>query len=313
MPEARNKPSTCDAKGWGSELKPKHIGGYTNQHVILCEQTLVTLLHKMGPWKRSVFLVGGLVPRYLFPNAPYAGTTDVDLVVSLELMAETEAYHTLEKNLKAMGFDRSVEDGRPIHWRWRNPITEKITVLVELLCDDKRVLPGSTVSLPGERRLSALNIEGASLAMEDYEEIDLRADLFAGGGVAIETVRVARLAAFLVLKAKAYADRGEEKDAYDLVQCLMLAGAEKAANQFHDLKDRSAQQTLFSDAEKALHDDFASDLETEGYLKNGPISYARFLTDPGAPDQNIRRQRDASGVVEAFLAALTILENSGSI
>jgi hypothetical protein len=260
----------------------------------------------MGPWKKSVFLIGGLVPRYLFPGSPHAGTTDVDLVVSLELMAEVEAYRTLEKNLKDMGFERSVEDGQPVHWRWRNPITETVTVLVELLCDDVRVAPGRTVHLPGERRLSALNIPGASLAMEDYVEHELRSELFADGGVVIETIRVAGLAAFLVLKALAYADRGEEKDAYDIVHMLGVAGPESAAARFRELKERSAQPGLFADAEKALRDDFATDPQTEGYLKNGPVSYARFLTDPGAPQQDVRRQRDANAVVEAFLAACSL-------
>ena len=282
-------------------MKPKHIGGYTGQHVAYCERTLVTLLHKMGPWKKSVFLIGGLAPRYLFPNSAHAGTTDVDLVVSLELMAETEAYRTLEKNLKEMGFERSVEEGNPVHWRWRNPISETITVLVELLCDDKSAAPGSTVSLPGERRLSALNIPGASLAMEDYIEYDLRAELFAEGGVAIETVRVVGLAAFIVLKALAYADRGEEKDAYDLVHVMTLAGPETSGDAFRRLKEQTAQPGLFAQAEKALRDDFVSDDKTEGYLKAGSVAYARFLTDPGAPDRNVRRQRDASAIVGAFL------------
>lgn len=47
-------------------MKPKHIGGYIGQHVAYCEQTLVTLLHRRGPWKPMVFLVGGLTP-YQFP------------------------------------------------------------------------------------------------------------------------------------------------------------------------------------------------------------------------------------------------------
>ena len=75
----------------------------------MCEQTLVTLLHKMGPWRKCVFLVGGMAPRYLFPESHHAGTTDLDLVVSFDLVAETEAYRKLEKNLKEMGFARSVE------------------------------------------------------------------------------------------------------------------------------------------------------------------------------------------------------------
>jgi hypothetical protein len=121
-------------------LKPKHIGGYSGQHVRYCEQ--------------SVFLAGGLVPRYLFPDRSHAGTTDVDLVVSLDLLAETEAYRMLD---------------------------EVLAVLAK---------------------------------------------------------------------------------------------------------------------------DFASDALTEGYRKNGPVSYARFLTDPGAPDRNVRHPRDASSVVEAFLEAV---------
>jgi hypothetical protein len=287
-------------------LKPKHVGWYSGQHVLYCEQTLLTLLHKMGPWKHTVFLVGGLAPRYLFPEASHAGTTDVDLVVSLDLLAETEAYRTLEKNLKEMGFERSVEEGRPVHWRWRKAITDRITVLVELLCDQAATDSGKAVRLPGEKQLSALNIKGANLAAEDFLEVELRGDLLDGGGVAIETVRVVGLAAFLVLKARAYGDRGEQKDAYDLVYCLLQAGPEPAAAKFQALRARASDPTLFDDAIRVLQNDFGTDEKTEGHRKNGPVAYAAFLTDPASSDPNadIRRQREATGVVEAFLSGV---------
>jgi hypothetical protein len=32
-------------------MKPKHVSWYNFQHVTYCEQTLVTLLHRLGPWK----------------------------------------------------------------------------------------------------------------------------------------------------------------------------------------------------------------------------------------------------------------------
>ena len=286
-------------------MKPRHIGGYTSQHVAYCERTLVTLLHRMGPWKHAVFLVGGLVPRYLFPQSTHAGTTDVDLVVNLELMAETEAYRTLEKNLKEMGFTRSVEEGKPVHWRWRKAVTESITVLVELLCDQEETASGKAVHLPGEKRLSALNIKGANLAAEDFIEHELRAELLEEGGIAIETVRVAGLAAFLVLKARAYGDRAEEKDAFDLIYCLREGGPETAAVKFQTVKARASDPTLFDDAEQVLRRDFASDDQTEGFRKNGAVAFARFQADPGRPDANIVRQREASGIVEAFLEVLT--------
>ena len=75
--------------------KPSTFDGYTDQHTVDCERVLVTLLRGLGPWKESVFLVGGLTPRYLVaarPPAvpPHAGTLDVDIVIDLQILADTE-------------------------------------------------------------------------------------------------------------------------------------------------------------------------------------------------------------------------------
>ncbi len=48
--------------------KPTTQDGYSAAVTESCERVLVTLLHGLGPWKRSVYLVGGLVPRYLIPD-----------------------------------------------------------------------------------------------------------------------------------------------------------------------------------------------------------------------------------------------------
>ena len=86
--------------------KPATLDGYTDRHTTDCERVLVTLLRGLGPWKESVFLIGGLTPRYLVPTRPpavpaHAGTLDVDIVVDLQILADTEAYRTLEENLLA--------------------------------------------------------------------------------------------------------------------------------------------------------------------------------------------------------------------
>ena len=88
--------------------KPDTAGGYKNEVTEDCERVLVTLLRGLGPWKESVYLVGGLTPRYLVhakpPEVPpHAGTGDVDIVVELQLLADTEAYHSLEENFKKLG------------------------------------------------------------------------------------------------------------------------------------------------------------------------------------------------------------------
>ena len=41
-------------------VKPATLDGYTDQYTVDCERVLVTLLRGLGPWKDSVFLVGGL-------------------------------------------------------------------------------------------------------------------------------------------------------------------------------------------------------------------------------------------------------------
>ena len=48
--------------------KPATLDGYSNQYTVDCERVLVTLLRGLGPWKDSVYLVGGLTPRYLSPH-----------------------------------------------------------------------------------------------------------------------------------------------------------------------------------------------------------------------------------------------------
>lgn len=97
--------------------------GYTEQYTVDCERVLVTFLRGIGPWKESVFLVGGLTPRYLVTARPpavpaHAGTLDVDIVIDLQILTNTEAYSTLEDNLKRMGFERSTNNmGQRLSWK----------------------------------------------------------------------------------------------------------------------------------------------------------------------------------------------------
>lgn len=296
-------------------VKPKHQGGYTARHVELCERTLVTLLRGLGPWKQGVFLAGGLVPRYLIPHGrdaahdppSHAGTTDVDLVIDLALLANVEAYRRLEQNLKSLGLERVTnDDGNAQHFSWRKPVGDGITIVVDLLCDAGIADGGQVTMLPGERRLTALNVPGAHLVIDDYVQITLTAELLDNRGVATEHVRVANIVPFVVLKALAYEDRLEEKDAYDLVYCLMHygAGPESVAEQFVDRLIRYPDESLWSRAIEILRDRFATDERVTGARKDGPHSYARFLADPGRQELAARHRQDAAAVVERFLRRL---------
>lgn len=76
--------------------KPKTLDCYSEQYTQDCERVLVTLLRGLEPWKESVYLVGGLTPRYLVRARPpvvpvHAGTLDVDIVIDLHQISEIEA------------------------------------------------------------------------------------------------------------------------------------------------------------------------------------------------------------------------------
>lgn len=295
-------------------MKPKHQGGYTSLHAELCERTLVTLLRGLGPWKAGIYLIGGLAPRYLIAlpsdeevRQPHAGTTDVDIVLDLDMLAEVEAYRRLEENLKALGFVRGTnEEGNPQHYSWRKPIGQGITIVVDLLCDASVEEGGQVARLAGERRLSALKIPGAHLAIEDYVEVEITAELLDERGVATERVRVANIVPFIVLKALAYDDRLEQKDAYDLIYCLMYyqTGPTDVAAAFARSLQQWLDEPLLQRAVEILRTRFASDDRVLGYRKDGPTGYAGFLTDPGRRDLDDLNRRNASAVVELFLSTL---------
>jgi len=292
-------------------MKPGHRGGYTAAHATLCERTLVTLLRGLGPWKGGVYLIGGLVPRYLVDRPidpavrePHAGTTDVDLVLDLAMLAEVETYRRLETNLRALGFVRGSNDaGQAQHFSWRKPLGAGVTIVVDLLCDAEAGTGGRVVAVAGERRLSALATPGARLAIADHVPVPLTAELLDDAGVATATIRVAGIVPFLVLKALAFEDRNEPKDAYDLIYCLTYyrEGPAAVGAAFAEYRRAHPDEPLLPTALGILRGRFATDADTPGWRKNGPAQYARFLTDPGQPGRDAVNRRHAAATVALLL------------
>ena len=300
------------------QMKPQNRSGYSDDYLEFCERTLVTLLRRLGPWKRGIYLVGGLVPIYLIgPSSEeeeregYMGTQDIDIVLDVAMFGEIDAYKRLEQNLKDAGFKRVTkqteeDDVTPEHWRWSREIAPNVTVVVDLLQDAEPDQSGRVGPLPKERRLSALGIQGAHLAIQDYVPVRLKAELLDGGGITEETIRVANIVPFVVLKALAYDDRGEPKDANDLIYCLQYykEGPASVAKAFAESMRASPGEPLIPRAVEILRSCFASDNSTVGEQKDGPVSYARFQYDPARYDQN---RLAATAVVEQFLTELARL------
>jgi hypothetical protein len=282
-------------------LSRAHHSEYDEATTARCERALVTILGSVGPWRESIYLVGGLVPRYLTGELPegaaaHVGTTDVDLVIALAVEAERpDTYRTLTENLERAGF-RRVEPS----WRWRREVDD-IPVIVELLGESDDVDPGRAFR-PKENtgsRLALLNIPGATLAAYDFVVVEVEGERLDGGGLSKVDVRVADVLAYAVLKVRAFQDRHENKDAYDLVFTLLFYPGGPSAAGRTAARSPIADHPQVTAGLQLLDERFAApDLDA-------PTGYGTFVANPGDTDELARRQQEAVATVRVFLRAFS--------
>ena len=295
--------------------KPRTLGGYTDERTLDCERVLVTLLRGLGPWKNSVFLIGGLTPRYLVrarpPEVPpHAGTQDVDIVIDLQLLTDTQAYHTLEENLHARGFERATnEKGQKLSWRWQTRTEHGALMVLELLADAPQIAGGKVQPLPTEGTISALNIPHSSMVFDLYQVTEIRAELLGDGGIATEPIKHADLVSFACLKAFAFDQRFERKDAHDLIYCIEHApdGLDSAAAAFRKAA-AGKHGAVIRESLSILRRRFAHEDTIEGYRKDGPVAVAKFERGEGDErelrESRVLRQREVSDLVERLLGLI---------
>ncbi len=295
--------------------KPATLDGYSDQHTLDCERLLLTLLRGLGPWKESVYLVGGLTPRYLVRRRPpavpaHAGTQDVDLVIDLQILADTEAYVTLEGNFAKMGFVRAEnEQGQKLSWRWQTHTEHGAVMILELLADAPDVAGGRVQALPTKGTISALNIPHSSIVFDLYEVAEIQAELLGNNGIAIENVKHANLVSFTCLKAFAFDDRNERKDAHDMIYCIehAPAGLGAAADAFRQQRE-SKHGAVIGAALQILRRRFAHEETVEGHRKDGPVAVAKFEIgvgdDPEQREHRVLRQRQVSDLIDQLLARI---------
>jgi hypothetical protein len=302
--------------------KPATLDGYSDQYTLDCERVLVTLLRGLGPWKDSIYLVGGLTPRYLVAARPpavpaHAGTMDVDIVIDLQILADTQAYRTLEENLKKMGFERAEnEKHQKLSWRWQTHTEHGALMVLELLADAPDIAGGKVQPLPTEGTISALNIPHSSIVFDLHQVTEIQAELLGGNGIATEKIKHANLVSFTCLKAFAFDQRFERKDAHDLIYCIEHApgGIEVAPEAFR-IEIQGKHGAVIAESLAILRSRFAQDANTEGYRKDGPVAVAKFelgeSDDADLREARALRQREVSDLIDQLFARLEIDGGAG--
>jgi hypothetical protein len=272
--------------------KPKHASDYDSQQVAIVKATCLYVATKLGDLIDQIVIAGGLVPSLIIGQGgvePHVGTLDLDIGLAIGLL-DGHRYEELARRLRQADFSPDVnDDGQPTRQRWT--LQEPHRVTVDFLMPPTR--PGmSAGSLQNiEHDLAAIITPGLHLAFVDRIDVPLEG-ITVLGEKAKRSVQVCGPAAFVVLKALAFRNRGENKDAYDLIYVLRSygSGVQAVAQRLLPLKDDPAARLAF----RHLGEDF-SEIDSVG-----PRRVADFLH--GRPDDDI--QADARGLVLDLLDAL---------
>lgn len=289
-----------------ADIKPATAAGYSREVTDACEQALVTVLQCMGTLKDTVRLVGGLVPRYLTPEQPpeipaHAGTSDLDLVIDLAVIAAGEDYAPISIRLKERGFEKmKLEKGRVSSWQWVATTRDQLPVRVEFLCDAAEDEVRGLKSL-GAESISVMAMPHMSIAQAQYETKEVKAELLDGKGLAVERVHYANHLAFVVLKAIAFDQRGANKDVGDLIHVLQYGPElDDAARAFAKAYVQGTHRASLERALDCLRRGFCSHADTDGHLMKGSVAYGAFH-QPDDADARVELQRQASALVSQYL------------
>lgn len=278
--------------------KPRHRSGYASEETELVRSACLTVAVTLGAYLDDVVIVAGLVPSLLIDaqraepsdaDEEHPGTNDLDLGLSLAVL-DDQRYTEISARLRAEGFEPDENAaGNPTVQRWR---------LGDLKVDF--LMPPAPGQDPTRRvqnlepDFGALVTRGLELAFNERSLVTIVGTTLVGEEATRE-VPVCGPGAFTVLKAFAFSDRSEPKDAFDLVyviRCTPGGAAEVAAQ----LRAHAAVHSEIVGEAVAL---LARDFETPGHL--GPRRAADFDHIDG--DDLDAAAADAHGYIDDLINA----------
>lgn len=282
--------------------KPRHRSGYGAEEFEQVKSACLTVAVTLGAYLDDVCIVGGLVPALLIDTTRedagaddrHPGTNDLDVGLALAVL-DDQRYAEISARLRAEGFEPDTNDaGNQTVQRWRlGDLKVTVDFLIPPAPDqDERV---RVQNLEGD--FGALITPGLQLAFDERVDIELDGHTLQGERVR-RTIPVCGPAAFVVLKALAFGDRGEPKDAYDLVYVIRHTPGRGRAIAGR-LTGHAARHNTVVERALAL---LASDFDAPDGL--GPRRAAEFaVARPASEEERDEASADAHGYVDDLLSA----------
>lgn len=277
------------------EVKPNSSAGYRASDYLAIVSTCLYVATKLGDYRDDMVIVGGLVPSLLvdqtqsLPNfESHSGTMDLDVGLSLAILDE-KRYEGLTARLRGAGFEPDHnEQGNRSMQRWRTKFDPPVTIDFLIPVSSNADLGGSLKHI--ERDFAPLVNECLHLAFEDRKLVTLNGKTPLGES-ASRDIWVCGPGAFTVLKASAFENRGENKDAYDLTYVWRYLGVDQVAKSLiPHLRDPAVVNAI-----EIIERDFTS--------HNGVGARRAAEFELGTADDDI--QADVVGLANALLTSLS--------
>lgn len=188
---------------------------YDPAHTALAESAFLTVWAGLSQWHDSLVLVGGMVPKYLCGDIsasrklPRPATLDVDLGIALA--ADSGQYGNLFWELGGQGFSPN-----PDHPSRFEKVIGNFTVPVDFLVEKPPFTSGSAQV----EDITAAVMPGVERALATARSVTVEG-LDLHGAEQKLTARVCEVGPFLALKLRAFRDRQQPKDAFDVLYTVL--------------------------------------------------------------------------------------------
>lgn len=279
-------------------MKYETSSEYDPRHTFLAESTFLTLWSTLGSWHNDLVLVGGLVPKYLcgdltqHRSLPRPATLDVDLGIALA--ADSGQYGSLFLELTGQGFKRS--DKQPA--RLVKTIGN-FPIYVDFLVEHPQRTSGSAQV----EDITASIMPGVDRALAIARSIEVMGVDLHGSNQKL-VARVCEVGPFLVLKLRAFFDRQQPKDAFDILYTLRHYDGGTAAAVAAFAEEVRVGNPACPDALRTLKQHFTSETSP------GPVKASHFVlgqTQPGeSEDVQFRRTALRQDMVDAAAHLLKV-------
>jgi hypothetical protein len=255
-------------------MKYETYSEYDPRHASLAESAFLTLWSTLSSWHADLVLVGGLVPNYICGDIaqhrplPRPATLDVDLGISLA--ADSGQYGNLSWELRGQGFKASAK---------HPPRLEKIIgdypIYVDFLVEHPPHASGSAQV----EDITASIMPGVDRALATARSIEV-AGVDLHGAEQKLTARVCEVGPFLALKLRAFCDRHQPKDAFDILYALRHYDGGTAAAIAAFAEEVRLGNPACADALRTLREHFATETSP------GPVKASHFVLGQAAPGES---------------------------